>query len=139
MGMGGSLITVIHKGRPIVPADLMTRTIKQCGISRVEISWRIKFAERYPTKKETSRALEVNPSWTQMKNALKEKKHTPAKPKSYNWKIPQLLKQIDLAHQHHTELSRAEVKDLERALVKIQELLNEIDRNDAEKAEKKSS
>jgi hypothetical protein len=122
-----------------VPGELLKRTAKECGISPDEIRKRVKFAEKFPTKKETNRALLDYPSWTQMKNALKDKKHTSAKPKSYNWKLPQLLKQIDLAHQHHTKLSRAEVKDLERALVKIQEVLNEIDRNDAEKAEKKSS
>src|SRR4030095_10061095 len=51
----------VQKRQQIVPPELMKLTIKECGISQREISYRIKFAERYPTKQDACKALQAYP------------------------------------------------------------------------------
>jgi hypothetical protein len=133
-----------YKGQQIVPRELMTLTIKQCGISRVEISWRVKFAERYPTKKEASRAIEAYPSWTQMKKGLIDKKRA-TKPRAKNvvqsigWTLKKLKQEVTKAQMSHATLTREQVQDVEDLLKSLTQLLNQIDQNDDAKAQRKVS
>jgi hypothetical protein len=135
---------VTYKGRQIVPRELMTLTIKQCGIHWREINWRIKFAERYPTKKETCTAIQDYPSWTQMKNGLIEKKRT-AKPRakktahSMPWLLGRLKQEIGKAQMQHATLTREQVQDVEDLLKSLTQLLNQVDQNDHAKSQKKVS
>jgi hypothetical protein len=127
---------VNYKGQLGVPGDLMARTKEECQLSRAEISRRIKFAERYPTKKECSHAVRTFPTWHQMvKQGLIEKKREPskkslAKSHSARWVVKRLIKEVDRAFSHHATLTRDQVKDLEQLHAKVQALLNQIDRND---------
>jgi len=136
---------VTRKGRAEVPAELMKLTIKQCGIGQREISYRIKFAERYPTKKEACTAMQATPTWTQMKTALTAKKRT-AKPRakqqslpSMDWTLGRLKQEVTKAWQHNATLTRDQVKDVEELHQLLTKLLAQLDKNDAAKAERKIS
>jgi len=133
---------VKYKGRDVVPAELMTLTIKQCGISKPEINWRIKFAERYPTKKETSRAIDDYPSWTRMKNGLIDKKRTtkPRAKKTFHhmgWLLKRIKQEVAKAQTQHATLTREQVQDVEDLLTSLKQLLEQVDENDAAKSERK--
>src|SRR4030095_6934278 len=68
---------VTYKGREGVPAELMTLTITECGISKRELNKRIQCAMRFPTKKEMCNAITHYPSWYRMtQEGLIEKKRT---------------------------------------------------------------
>lgn len=134
---------VTYKGQPIVPRELMMLTIKQCGISRGEISKRIKFAERYPTKKEACDAITTYPSWYRMTHeGLVEKKRT-AKPRAKKpvhhmaWLLGRIKQEVAKAQLHHAILTREQVKDVEDLVKSLTELLNQVDQNDDAKSDRK--
>jgi hypothetical protein len=135
---------VTYKGQQIVPRELMTLTIKQCGISQTEITKRIKFAERYPTKKEASDAITTYPSWYRMTHeGLIEKKRT-TKPRAKQpfhhmaWLLKRIKQEVAKAQTHHATLTRAQVQDVEDLLKSLTELLNQVDQNDAAKSERQT-
>jgi hypothetical protein len=135
----------VQKRQQIVPRELMALTIKQCGISRQEISYRIQFAERYPTKRDASTAVEAYPTWTQMKKkGLVDNKRT-AKPRakktvrSMAWLLGRLKQEVDKAQTQHATLTREQVRDVEDLLKSLTQLLEQVDQNDAAKSERKIS
>jgi len=136
---------VKYKGRDVVPPELMTLTKKECGIGQTEITKRIQFAEKYPTRKQASDAVASYPSWRRMqKEGLVEKKRT-AKPRakktvhSMDWTLGRLKQEVAKAYAQHTTLTRDQVKDVEDLLKSLTQLLNQLDQNDAAKAERKVS
>jgi hypothetical protein len=133
----------VQKKQQIVPPELMALTIKQCGISRQEISYRIQFAERYPTKKDASTGVEAHPSWIQMKNSFKKKRTTKPRAKnvvqSIGFTLKKLKQVIAKAQTQHATLTREEVQDVEDLLKSLTQLLDQIDQNDAVKADRKVS
>jgi hypothetical protein len=137
---------VTYKGQQIVPRELMSLAIKECGISRAEISRRIKFAERYPTKQEASHAMRTYPSWYRMTHEGLIEKKRPAKPRAkkedYS-RLPFLLRRIKQevakAESDHLTLTRDQVKAFEDLRQSLTQLLEQIDRNDAARAERKIS
>jgi DNA-binding PadR family transcriptional regulator len=134
-----------YKGQLCVPRQLMTLTVKQCRISQPEITKRIRFAERYPTRKEASNAVTTYPSWHQMvKEGLVDKKRTPkARAKkvvhSLAWTLKRLKQEVAKAQTHHATLTREQITDVEDLLKSLQQLLEQVDQNDDAKAQRKIS
>jgi hypothetical protein len=139
----------VNKSQLSVPPALMALTVKQCGISQTEITKRIKFAERYPTKQDASRAILAFPSWTQMKNSFTKKKRAvkprakqqslPSHHSPMDWTLGRLKQEVAKAWQHNATLTRDQVKDVEELHQLLTNLLNQIDKNDNAKAERKIS
>jgi hypothetical protein len=133
---------VTYKGQQIVPSELMTLTIKQCGIRRTEISYRIQFAERYPTKKEASDAIGTYPSWYRMTHEGLVDKKRPTKPRakktvhSMPWLLKRLKQEVAKAQMQHATLTREQVKDVEDLLTSLKQLLEQVDQNDNAKSER---
>lgn len=136
---------VKYKGRDVVPDELMKLTVKECGISKSEIKYRIKAAERYPTKKEMATAVADYPSWTQMKQQGLTDKKRAAKPRakqtvhSMSWLLGRLKQEVSKAQQQHAALTREQVKDVEELLKSLTQLLNQVDQNDDAKSQRRVS
>jgi hypothetical protein len=129
---------VNYKGRLVIPSELMTLTMTKCGLGRSEISRRVQFAIRYPTKDLMSNAVRSYPSWRQMMHeGLVEKTRTAPKKKATppapagRWVIRRLAKEVDKAFAQHTALTRDQVTDLEQLYAAIKNILEQVDRNDA--------
>lgn len=140
---GRELVTrrVNYKGRLVIPHDLITMTITQCKVSKRELNFRVRFALRFPTKKEMCNAITHYPSWWRMtqEGLVERKKKKPPTSKSQPahagpWVIRRLAKELDHAYAHHATLSRDQVKDLEQLVAKLQTILDQIDRNDEARA-----
>jgi hypothetical protein len=137
---------VTYKGRQIVPAQLMKLTMEKCELSRAEITRRIRFADRFPTRKETLDAIKSYPSWYQMfREGLVEKKRAVKKPRekkivhSTAWLLGRLKQEVAKAWTQHLSLTREQVQDVEELHKALGKLLEQIDQNDAAKADRRIS
>jgi len=134
-----------YKGQRIIPHDLMALTLEKCHVSRREVQLRVRFALRYPTKDLCRDAITTYQSWYRITHeALVEKRRSPTAKKrppavAREFVLRRLVKAVDQAFVHHATLTQAQVKDLEHLFKTIQKILDQVDRNDLEKAEKKAS
>ena len=132
---------VEYKGRQIVPRDLMDLARTECGLSEAEITKRVQFAVRYPTKELMRNAVTSYTSWHQMvKEGLVEKKADKKSAKTTKGKstskrvIPRLRKELEQAFAESITLTRDEVRDLDELLALVQRILAKVDQHDAERA-----
>jgi len=58
------------RGRPGVPAKRMAELVEATRSGRADLSYRMQFAEQYPTEDDLSTALDKFTSWTQVKKSL---------------------------------------------------------------------
>ena len=134
-----------YKARMVIPKDLMKLAMEQCARSNWEIRTRIRFAERFTTKKEMRDASLIYPSWRQMVSVGlvdNTKKKTPSKKKPAShagpWVIGRLRQEVTRAFATHQTLTREQVKDIELLRAALDAILKQIDQNDIAKEEKRA-
>jgi hypothetical protein len=111
-----------------LPKGVLAAIVKELGVSRTEIQYRVQFAETFPDREALSNALDNHGSWRRVVRALPKKKtSTPAKQVALmcrRWQTqladldPSALSAVDLRELAEVEASiaalRAAVQPSER-------------------------
>jgi hypothetical protein len=116
-----------YKGRKVVPKDLREAALAQDKIGPRELVYRVRFAEKFPTRELMSTALHDWPTWTQMKEqGLVTKKR--AKRSAVKKLARLVLKQFrtQLHGTHAADLTAADLKDLDAIQEEIARIYDEL-------------